>query len=228
MFFILKVPVSDLVGKNILFYFSAHWCPPCRVFTPKLIEIYHIIKSKHGGLELIFISYDRDQTSFNEYFTEMLWLALPFDDTNKASLSSLFKIRNIPKLVAIGTTGKTITAEAEDLVMLHGADTYPFTEQHIREIEVEHEEMTKGWPQKALHKKHELVLTRYRIHLCHKCAKDGKVWAFRCEECNFDLHPQCALEEDKEIKATKKILPIYYLLHFQILQVYFGKKKRNY
>ncbi|KAK1376562.1 putative nucleoredoxin 1 [Heracleum sosnowskyi] len=199
----IKVPVSDLVGKHILFYFSAHWCPPCRVFTPKLIEIYHNIKSKYDGFELIFISFDQDQTSFDEYFNEMPWLAVPFGDTRKASLSTLFKIRSIPKLVAIETTGKTITTEAQDLVMLHGADTYPFTEQRIREIEVEHEEMAKGWPQKvkhALHMKHEMVLTRYRIYLCHKCAKDGKVWAFRCEECNFDLHPECALEEDKESK----------------------------
>ncbi|KAH0852220.1 hypothetical protein HID58_094154 [Brassica napus] len=32
-----KVLVSELVGKNILLYFSAHWCPPCRAFTPKLM-----------------------------------------------------------------------------------------------------------------------------------------------------------------------------------------------
>lgn len=203
IFFILKVPVSDLVGKNILFYFSAHWCPPCRIFTPKLIEIYHNTKSKYGNFELIFISFDQDQTSFDKYFNEMPWLALPFGDPRKVSLSSLFKIRSIPKLIAIATTGKTVSTEAQDLIMLHGADTYPFTEQHIKEIEVEHEEMAKEWPQKvkhAVHKKHELVLTRYRIYLCHKCAKDGKVWAFRCEECNFDLHPECALEEDKESK----------------------------
>uniref|UniRef100_A0A5B7AHP1 protein-disulfide reductase n=1 Tax=Davidia involucrata TaxID=16924 RepID=A0A5B7AHP1_DAVIN len=25
-----KIPISELVGKNILLYFSAHWCPPCR------------------------------------------------------------------------------------------------------------------------------------------------------------------------------------------------------
>ncbi|KAK1551774.1 hypothetical protein Q3G72_004463 [Acer saccharum] len=27
--------------KNILLYFSAHWCPLCRAFLPKLIEAYH-------------------------------------------------------------------------------------------------------------------------------------------------------------------------------------------
>lgn len=196
----VKVPVSDLVGKNILLYFSAHWCPPCRAFTPKLIEVYHKIKSKDSAFELIFISSDRDQTSFDEYFSEMPWLALPFGDTRKASLSGLFKVRGIPKLVAIGPSGKTVTTEARDLVMLHGAEAYPFTEQRIKEIEAEHEEMAKGWPEKVkhtLHDEHELVLTRSRIYICDKCDEEGHIWAYNCEECNFDLHPKCALEENK-------------------------------
>lgn len=28
--------------KLILFYFSAHWCPPCRAFTPILCEFYSV------------------------------------------------------------------------------------------------------------------------------------------------------------------------------------------
>lgn len=27
--------------------------------------------------------------------------------------------------------------------------------------------------------------------------EEGKVWAFRCEECDYDLHPKCALEDKK-------------------------------
>ena len=79
--------VTDLVGKNILLYFSAHWCPPCRAFLPKLVDAYHKIKAKDDAFEVIFISSDRDQASFDEFFSGMPWLALPFGDPRKASLS---------------------------------------------------------------------------------------------------------------------------------------------
>ena len=28
--------------KVVLFYFSAHWCPPCRAFTPVLKDFYDV------------------------------------------------------------------------------------------------------------------------------------------------------------------------------------------
>ena len=37
---------SALDGKKIIaFYFSAHWCPPCRLFTPVLAEFYSVSSS---------------------------------------------------------------------------------------------------------------------------------------------------------------------------------------
>ena len=36
---------SVLAEKKLLaFYFSAHWCPPCRLFTPVLAEFYSVTK----------------------------------------------------------------------------------------------------------------------------------------------------------------------------------------
>merc|ERR1712100_32121 len=32
--------VAKIAGKPFALYFSAHWCPPCRGFTPKLAEWY--------------------------------------------------------------------------------------------------------------------------------------------------------------------------------------------
>ncbi len=30
--------------KLVAFYFSAHWCPPCKAFTPLLKKFYEVIK----------------------------------------------------------------------------------------------------------------------------------------------------------------------------------------
>ena len=77
--------------KAVALYFSAHWCPPCRGFTPKLAKWYSDdLQGK--GLEVVFVSSDRDEASFSEYFADQPWLALPFADRDaKARLSSKFE-----------------------------------------------------------------------------------------------------------------------------------------
>ncbi|KAJ6839340.1 putative nucleoredoxin 1 [Iris pallida] len=195
-----KVQISELVGKNVLLYFSAQWCPPCRAFLPKLIDAYHQIKSRDANFEVIFISSDRDQASFDDFFSTMPWLALPFGDDRKGSLSRTFKISGIPSLVAIGPTGRTVTKEARNLMMVHGADAYPFTEERVRELEAAAEEEAKKWPERVkhpLHEEHELVRARRRGYTCDGCGEGGSGWSFYCKECDFDLHPKCALAEEE-------------------------------
>jgi len=107
-----------LSGKSAVgIYFSAHWCPPCRGFTPKLAEYYNnTFKAK--GLEIVFVSSDRDVTSFNDYYAEQPWLALPYDNRDlKAELSKKFKVRGIPSFVILGPDGKTITTDGRSAIM---------------------------------------------------------------------------------------------------------------
>lgn len=61
-------------------YFSAHWCGPCRQFTPMLIEVYEHLKEEFPthGLEMVFVSSDRDEAGFRQYYASMPWLAVPF------------------------------------------------------------------------------------------------------------------------------------------------------
>ena len=86
------VPVQEaLAGKTIGIYFSAHWCGPCRGFTPQLAQYYKAIKAKHPRFEIVFASSDRDDASFQEYYSEMPWLALPYADrARKDALSKKY------------------------------------------------------------------------------------------------------------------------------------------
>ncbi|XP_050207943.1 probable nucleoredoxin 1 [Mercurialis annua] len=171
-----QVPVVELVGKNIVLYFSAKWCPPCRAFLPKLIEAYHEIKSKDIAFEIIFISSDRDQSSFDEFYTEMPWLALPFGDERKPIVARKFKIKGIPAAIAISPTGKTVTKEAAEHITTHGADAYPFTDDHLKELNEKLEKVANEWPEKVkheLHPEHELVRIKRNAYGCNGCREMG-------------------------------------------------------
>jgi len=108
-----------LAGKRAIgLYFSAHWCPPCRGFTPKLAE-YYTSDLKSKGLEIVFVSSDRDEASFKEYYAEQPWLALPFSARDmKTQLSKKFSVEGIPTFVIInGEDGSVITKDGRSAVM---------------------------------------------------------------------------------------------------------------
>jgi len=97
-----KVTVASLKGKYIAIYFSAHWCPPCRGFTPDLVKTYNKLIADGKPFEIVFASSDRSKEDFDEYFSEMPWLALPFDDREKKeTLSNLFEVSGIPTLIML-------------------------------------------------------------------------------------------------------------------------------
>ena len=90
-------PAAALASKKVVgLYFSAHWCPPCRGFTPKLADAYRKI-SADKSFEIVFVSSDRDEAAFASYYKEMPCLALPFAERElKQKLSKQFKVSGIP------------------------------------------------------------------------------------------------------------------------------------
>lgn len=96
------------------FYFSANWCPPCRAFTPQLIEMYKTVrKREQETFEIIFISSDRSAESFSSSMENMPWLAVPFQQTAiRSELAQLYGIRGIPTLLLLDNNGHVITTDA--------------------------------------------------------------------------------------------------------------------
>jgi nucleoredoxin len=102
----------------VAIYFSAHWCPPCRGFTPKLADIYKGLKASGKKFEVVFASSDSDQAAFDSYLGEMPWLALPYSARQeKEALSKKFKVSGIPTLVIVdGKTGELITTDGRSAI----------------------------------------------------------------------------------------------------------------
>lgn len=106
-----EVPRSAIEGKTLGLYFSAHWCGPCRGFTPELAKTYTAMQAKGltDNFEIIFVSSDRDNTAFEDYHAEQPWLALPYAQRDlKAALSKACEVEGIPTLTIVGPDGKII------------------------------------------------------------------------------------------------------------------------
>lgn len=121
-----KVPVSTLADKTIGIYFSAHWCPPCRAFTPQLVKFHQEMTAQGKPFEIVFVSSDRDKNSMYNYMKamDMPWPALPFGDDHKQALSKKFKVSGIPKLVIIDSSGNLITENGRGDVGSKGAGAF--------------------------------------------------------------------------------------------------------
>ncbi|XP_059829540.1 nucleoredoxin isoform X13 [Hypanus sabinus] len=86
---------SELDGSYVGIYFSAHWCPPCKGLTRVLVETYRKIKESGQKFEIVFVSADRSEDSYKQYFSEMPWTAVPYtDETRRSRLNRHFDIQD--------------------------------------------------------------------------------------------------------------------------------------
>ena len=109
--------LSEITETPIIgLYFSAHWCPPCRIFTPILSEFYKKVNEEKKQIEIIFISCDRDTKSFNEYYDSMPWLTVPFENEMRDTISEAFENNGIPALLIFDNKGNLIDTNGRNTV----------------------------------------------------------------------------------------------------------------
>lgn len=93
-------------AKYVLVYFSASWCKPCQNFTPVLDMLYESLNSFDKDLEVVYVSRDNSEAEFNEYYSKMPWLAVPFnDEERRLALKERFAAKGIPALFLINHSG---------------------------------------------------------------------------------------------------------------------------
>lgn len=121
-----KVPIDSLAGKTIAIYFSAHWCPPCRAFTPKLVDFHNQVAGGGKPLEIVFVSSDHGESEMYRYMEamDMPWLAVDYDQFQLGLIKSKFEIRGIPALIIINDQGEVVARDGRRDVSELGAAAF--------------------------------------------------------------------------------------------------------
>lgn len=101
-----------LEGKTVALYFSAHWCGPCREFTPILKDFYEELEEQN--FEIVFISFDESEEELKEYLAEAHgdWYHIPQSSDKVEELSKKYDVSSIPTLIIIKADGSVITKTA--------------------------------------------------------------------------------------------------------------------
>lgn len=103
------IEVADLSAKDYYaIYYSAHWCPPCRKFTPQLVSFYNSYSRKYDNFEFIFVSSDRNEDEMENYMksANMPWPALKFGE--RSHPATRYAGSGIPCLVLLDNNGNVL------------------------------------------------------------------------------------------------------------------------
>ena len=217
-----ELKVSELSSAKIIgFYFTAHWCPPCRTFTPKLISLYKSSNTGSKVFEIVFISFDRDSETMNNYLEEMPWAAVPYSDKSlRENLGNIFSVSGIPALMIFRPDGSIVSSDGRSDVYSKNQSVVDFwikkaenpnsedgkedEENKVSpDIEVEESTISRD-PLEGLvcDKNHYLIwhgdVGKYYNEVsnspkifCDYCKATMKRSSWHCRECRFDLCKDC-------------------------------------
>lgn len=128
--------------RTKLFFFSSFFfsdfhstvqSPPCKAFSPILIEWYKKFSEKQN-FEIVFVSSDRDLASFQGYAGHFPFPSVNFEDRAiKQKLSAQFGITGIPALVVVDKNGQLITKNGREGVTQR-PEEYPWTPKTMAEV----------------------------------------------------------------------------------------------
>lgn len=97
------VPAAAVADRPyVMLYFSAHWCPPCRAFTPTLVA-YANAHAEAYGFNVVLISADHLPEDMKGYMqdTQMPWPAYPWGSAKAADMERRFTVTGIPRLIVL-------------------------------------------------------------------------------------------------------------------------------
>ncbi|KAG5178096.1 thioredoxin-like-domain-containing protein [Tribonema minus] len=106
------IAASSLAGKVAAIYASAHWCGPCRQYTPQLAQLYAAARQATLPVEVVFVSLDRSEPDFSSYLATMPWPAVPYSDPARQAIASALSVNSVPRLMVFSPTGAVLSENA--------------------------------------------------------------------------------------------------------------------
>jgi nucleoredoxin len=113
-----RADLASLNGKTVALYFSASWCPPCRAFSPLLVELADDLRKSGKPFELVLVGCDQTKEKALDYMAAHKmtgYLVPPEADANRA-LCNRYGVRGIPALVVVDSSARTIDPAARGTV----------------------------------------------------------------------------------------------------------------
>ncbi len=99
--------LSEHIGKKvIILYFTASWCPPCKIMVPELKHLYKEYEKKPFTMVALFVDKKKEDVEktvkkYGPPFTSIAaWI-------NK-ELAEKYEVPGLPTFVVIGKDGKTL------------------------------------------------------------------------------------------------------------------------
>ena len=104
-------------NKIVGLYFSASWSPYCQCFTPILIDFYNEINAEEKQFEIILVPRDIKNEDFEEYYSKMPWLSLPFEDHRISVFMDKYAVKGFPNLLILKKNGDIATRNGKNDVI---------------------------------------------------------------------------------------------------------------
>ncbi|UJR20179.1 hypothetical protein I4U23_023311 [Adineta vaga] len=175
------IHIDELKNKTIGLYFSAQWCARCRNFTTTLSKTYldAFNENRHLLFDIVFISADSDEESFAEYYQDMPWKALPYEDRDRAKkLNHHYRIQDIPSLIILKSDGEVLTFNGDEEFQL------------AKSLEKWTNGETIYWNKEPISSEDYIWTYTY----CHECYMKPLIGSrFGCfnRECGYDICDSC-------------------------------------
>eukprot|EP01126_Amoeba_proteus_P058390 TRINITY_DN7528_c0_g1_i5.p1 TRINITY_DN7528_c0_g1~~TRINITY_DN7528_c0_g1_i5.p1 ORF type:complete len:610 (-),score=110.97 TRINITY_DN7528_c0_g1_i5:122-1951(-) len=175
----------------------------------KIIQVYKHLKQNEKSIEFIYISNALEQVDWMRHFKTMPWLALDFVHSTSSFVQLVHEFGldpylTLPKLVLVSKKDSLISVNGVELLLRYEAAGFPYDSDTLNQIEHRIMKVMRDKTKDHRHKHLLRKITNASLFVCQGCNQVGSNWAYKCFECNWNLHPTCHDKAEMELDVQLK------------------------